>query len=133
MLCSKVVAEHATHACPACRAEDETWFAELQLLFCLKGRCASEYAFVRWLTAVPRPAHARSLKLQALKWETCRVGGVRGFVPKTDIVSLDSIIGPCYIQPDPVNQNIHCYNHWVGNVMSDSSRCTAAVHIGNII
>lgn len=109
------------HACTACRAENETWYAQLQLLFCLKGKRAPEFAFVRWFTASSRPAHARNLKLQALKWETCRVGGIRGVVPKTDIISLDSIIGPCYIQPDPVNENIFWYNHWIGNVMNTAT------------
>lgn len=45
--------------------------------------------------------------------------GIHGQVPKTDIITLDSVIGPCFIQADPIHANLFWYNHWVGNVMVD--------------
>jgi len=30
-------------------------------------------------------------------------------------VSLNSIIGPCFIQPDPLDAKVFYYNDWIGN------------------
>ncbi|DBA78691.1 TPA: hypothetical protein ACH3X1_008605 [Trebouxia sp. C0004] len=88
----------------------EVWLAQLQLLFCVSSKKgAPELAFVRWLTSATRPARAASLKLQPLKWEATRIPGIRSNVPKTNIIRLDSIIGPCFIQPDPIDSNLYWY------------------------
>ncbi|DBA87780.1 TPA: hypothetical protein ACH3X1_004779 [Trebouxia sp. C0004] len=99
----------------------EVWLAQLQLLFCVSSKKgAPEFAFIRWLTAAAKPARAANLKLKPYKWEVTRIPGIRSNVPKTDIVRIESIIGPCFIQPDPLDPNLFWYNHWVGNVMNDN-------------
>ena len=100
--------------------DEEVWFGQLLLLFSYKTVWAEhECAFVRWLTPVQRPAHAVNLRLKAMKWAMTRATGIRGKVFQTDIVPVTSIIGPCFMQPDPIAKNIFYYNHWIGNTAND--------------
>ena len=56
---------------------------------------------------------------------------VRGFgmVDRTNVVSTKEILGPCYIQADPVNDTYFWYNHWIdrnaGEDLTDSDNATA--------
>ena len=119
---------HATQdrsqQCAECRAPggaNDVWYGQLQLLFTLKGiHNQREFAFIRWFTEAAKPAHAPNFKLKALKWETTHVRGIRGSVPKTDVVGMENIIGLCFIQPDPLKSNTVWLNHWVGNVMNEA-------------
>lgn len=78
-------------------------------------------AFVRWFDCVDSPPHAKGLRLQALRWAKIRVPGIAVRVPQTDMVHLDSIMGPCLLQPDPLKPNepldskVFYFNHWAGN------------------
>ena len=55
-------------------------------------------------------------KLQA---DTSEVGGTQAkrhaAWSKSDVIK--QIIGPCYIQQDPVNADFIYYNHWIGNTI----------------
>lgn len=107
----------------SCRggSSGEVWYAQLLLLFSHKRRFGFEVelAFVRWFTPAERPAHARNFRLQPFKWEMHNLKGVRAKVFRTDIVRVESIIGPAFMQQDPVTRSIFYFNHWVGNVVSD--------------
>ncbi|DBA91818.1 TPA: hypothetical protein ACH3X2_000084 [Trebouxia sp. C0005] len=105
------------HDCVRVSAEGgKTWFAQLLLLFSYQDTQNQmiDAAFVRWFTVCQRAAHAKSIKLQPLKWEMQKVRG-RPAGPRTDIIQLDAIVGPCYVQQDPRQPNMYYYNHWVGN------------------
>ncbi|DBA87887.1 TPA: hypothetical protein ACH3X1_004878 [Trebouxia sp. C0004] len=95
----------------------EVWYAELLLLFSFKtrGPIEPEVALVRWFAPVPRPAHARSIRLQPFQQAKVKLTGIQQKVFHVDVVTLASILGPCFMQPDPINSNIFYYNHWVGN------------------
>lgn len=95
----------------------KTWYAQLLLLFSYQEAAhlqEKEAAFVRWFTVCQRPPHATGFKLQPLKWEMQKVRG-RPAAPRTDVIQLDQIIGPCYVQQDPKDPSVYYYNHWVGN------------------
>ena len=81
-----------------------------------------ELAFVRWLTPARKPAHAEGIQLTALKYAMVKLKGIRAKVFQTDIVSLNSIIGLCFIQPDPLDAKVFYYNHWIGNTANDDPR-----------
>ncbi|KAL3136038.1 hypothetical protein ABBQ32_007073 [Trebouxia sp. C0010 RCD-2024] len=99
---------------------DEVWFGQLLLLFSYKTAWAeNECAFVRWLTSAQRPAHAANVRLKPMRWSMISATGIRGKVSQTDIVPVKSIIGPCFMQPDPISDNIFYYNHWIGNTAND--------------
>lgn len=114
-----------------CRGEtaNEVWFAQLLLLFSYKTRQGHEpeVAFVCWLTPARKPAHAKGIQLTALKYAMVKLKGIRAQVFQTDIVPLDSIIGPCFIQPDPLDAKVFYYNHWIGNTANDDPRHTQSV------
>ena len=107
-----------------CRmGDDNTAFAQMQLLFSYRNRHGKEMdaAFVRWYTQdKARVKKTAGLRLARLKWEFITVRGM-GLCPRTDAISLGSIIGPCFLQPDPTNSTANdkdkrfYYNHWVGN------------------
>ncbi len=119
------------HADGQCRGDEKSssstrpanWFGQLLLLFSYKNRRNQkiEMAFVRWFDCVDSPAHAKDLRLQALRWAKIRVPGINGRVPQTDMVQLESITGPCLLQPDPLKRNepldsrVFYFNHWAGN------------------
>ena len=54
-----------------------------------------------------------------MKWSMINATGIRGKVFQTDIVPVKSIVGPCFMQPDPIRDNIFYYNHWIGNTAND--------------
>ncbi|DBA80491.1 TPA: hypothetical protein ACH3X1_007763 [Trebouxia sp. C0004] len=95
----------------------EVWYAELLLIFSFqtKGPIEPEVALVRWFEPVPRPAHARSIRLQPFQQAKVKLTGIQQKVFHVDVVILASILAPCFMQPDPINSNIFYYNHWVGN------------------
>ena len=103
-----------------CRGDvpGEVWSAQLLLLFAYrtKWRHEPELAFVRWFTPTERPAHARHIRLRPFKWEMTTVRGIRGQVFRTDIIRMENIIGPAYMQQDPVKKTIYYFNHWIGNI-----------------
>ena len=107
-------------ACLHCRGSGEqTWYAQLLLLFAYTDTngCDHDAAFVRWFKAFGRrPKHATSCKLKLLKWEVHKPRGMQPG-PRTDVIKLHQIIGPCYIQQDPVNADLYYYNHWIGNTI----------------
>ena len=37
--------------------------------------------------------------------------------PRTDVIELDQITGPCVIQQDPVDRSVYYFNHWIGNIV----------------
>jgi hypothetical protein len=101
----------SSHVCDMYRgdAPGEIWYAQLLLLFSLRTRRGheTELAFVRWFEETQRPSHASNLKLRALKWATVSAPRpIRGKVPQTDILQLDAIIGPCFVQQDPINSGL---------------------------
>ena len=114
-----------------CRGDtaEEVWFAQLLLLFSYKTRQGHEpeLAFVRWFTPARKPAHAKGIQLTALKYAMVKLKGIRAQVFQTDIVSLNSIIGPCFMQPDPLDARVFYYNHWIGNTTNDDPRHTQSV------
>lgn len=93
-----------------------TWYAQLLLLFSYEDLdgCEVEAAFVKWFTVARCPSHNKGFKLQPLKWEMHKPRGM-AIGPRTDIIELNQIVGPCYVQQDPVNSAVYYYNHWVGN------------------
>lgn len=99
----------------------EVWYAELLLLFSYKtrGPVEPEVAFVRWFQEAERPAHALNIRLKPFKFAKTSFPGIQANVFHTDIVSLESIIGPCYMQPDPINSHIYYNNYWVGNTANN--------------
>ncbi len=124
---------HATLSCDSCNPIDnlmpfahacrgdlpgEVWFAQLLLVFTYRTRWGNEpeLAFVRWFTPIERPVHARNFRLQPFKWDMVTLSGVRGKVFRTDTVRLASVIGPAFMQPDPVKSNIFYFNHWISNI-----------------
>ena len=104
-----------------CRGEGSVvWFAELNLIFSYKDGSGArrEAAFVRWYVQSTRPARANQLRLTCLRHEKERVPGLGRKPhkhPRTNVISVHEIIGPCCIQPDPVDPDIFWYNHWVGS------------------
>ena len=100
-----------------CRGDsNKVWFAKLLVLFTYVASSGIEIeaAFVRWLV-VYRPAvkdrqHAKHLTLVKLKWEE-----EKGRNSCADIVSLSSILGPCYVQLDPIKPDTYYFNRWVGS------------------
>ena len=105
-----------------CRAlGGKTWFGQLLLLFSYEAAngVEEEASFIRWFQAFREsPDHAKGFKLQPLKWEVHTVAGMKEG-PRKDVIGLDQIIGPCFIQQDPVNPSVYWYNHWVGNTLND--------------
>lgn len=102
---------------------DGTDFAQLLMLFSFKNKHGLEVeaAFVKWYTPDrKRLKRAANLRLARLKIEQQSIHGL-GICPRTDIIPLTSIIGPCFLQPDPVKPTGRdkterfFYNHWVGN------------------
>lgn len=105
-------------ACTACRGSaGDIWYGELLLLFSFKtrGPVKPEVVLVRWFIPAPKPPHAKHLRLECFQYAKCRVAGIPGKVFQTDVVPLISIIGPCFMQQDPVHSSIFYFNHWVGN------------------
>ena len=102
-----------------CRGDNnKVWFAKLLVLFSYTSSsgCEIEAAFVRWLVA-KRPAvkdkkHAKNLILVQLKWEE-----EKGRNSSADIIDLSSILGPCYVQPDPIKSDTFYFNRWVGSTL----------------
>ena len=94
------------------------WFAKLLVSFSYTSSSGSEVeaAFVRWLVA-KRPAvkdkkHAKNLILVQLKWEE-----EKGRSSSADIIELSSILGPSYVQPDPIKLDTLQFNRWVGSTL----------------
>ena len=99
----------------------KVWYGQLQLLFSYEDADGHDIdaAFVRWFVAVrARPRHATGFKLQPLKWEV--KGSGRSAGPRADVITLDQIIGPCYVQQDPRDPAVFYYNHWIGNTTNDA-------------
>ena len=102
-----------------CRGNNNSvWFAKLLVLFSYTSSSGSEIeaAFVRWLVA-KRPAakdkkYAKNLILVQLKWEE-----EQGRNSSADNVELSTILGPCYVQPDPIKSNTFYFNPWVGSTL----------------
>ncbi len=102
-----------------CRGDNnKVWFAKLLVIFSYTSSSGSEIeaAFVRWLVA-KRPAvkdkkHAKNLILVQLKWEE-----EKGRSSSADIIELSSILGPCYVQPDPIKLDTFYFNRWVGSTL----------------
>ena len=103
-------------ACHCSGDRGATWYAQLLLLFSYEDQdgCDVEAAFVKWFTVARRPSHNKGFKLQPLKWEMHKPRGM-ALGPRMDVIGLDQIIGPCYVQQDPVHSAVFYYNHWVGN------------------
>ena len=96
----------------------EVCCAKLLLLFSYKtrGPVEPEVAFVRWLQEAGRPAHALNIRLKPFKFAKTLLPGIQANVLHTDNVSLESIIGPCYMQPDHTNSHIYYYNTGLGTL-----------------
>ncbi|KAL3145524.1 hypothetical protein ABBQ32_003348 [Trebouxia sp. C0010 RCD-2024] len=110
-------AKESRHDCIMVRGDrGATWYAQLLLLFSYEDQdgCDVEAAFVKWFTVARRPSHNKGFKLQPLKWEMHKPRGMP-LGPRMDVIGLDQIIGPCYVQQDPVHSAVFYYNHWVGN------------------
>lgn len=95
---------------------------QLLMLFLYKNKYGLkvEGAFVKCYTPDrKRLKRAANLRLARLKSEQQSIHGL-GICPRTDIIPLTSIIGPCFLQPDlaPTGRDKterFYYNHWVGN------------------
>ncbi|DBB03141.1 TPA: hypothetical protein ACH3X1_013371 [Trebouxia sp. C0004] len=88
----------------------DTWYAQLLLLFSYADADGLDHdvAFVRWFKAFTRrPKHAIGCKLQPMRWEVCKPRGWSKEGPRTDIISLDQIVGPCYIQQDSADKSVY--------------------------
>ena len=102
-----------------CRGDNnKVWSVKLLVIFSYTSSSGSEIeaAFVRWLVA-KRPAvkdkkHAKNLILVQLKWEE-----EKGRNSSADIIELSSILGPCYVQPDPIKLNTFISTRWVGSTL----------------
>ena len=77
-------------------------------------------AFLRWFNCVDSPGHAKGFRWQALRWAKIRVPGIAVRVAQTDMLQLESIMGPCLLQPDPLKPNepldskVFYFNHTTG-------------------
>ena len=66
---------------------------------------------------VDSSANAKDLRLQVLRWAKIRVPGITGQVPQTDMLQLESITGPCLLQPnllkrnEPMDSRVFYFNH----------------------
>ncbi len=102
-----------------CRGDNnKVWFAKLLVLFSYTSSsgCEIESAIARWLVA-KRPAvkdtkHAQNIILVQLKWEQ-----EKGRKSSAHIIELSSILGPCYVQPDPIKSDTFYFNQWVGSTL----------------
>ena len=50
--------------------------------------------------------------MQHLKWATIQERGGRK-IPWYDVINIEQIIRPVYLQPDPAEENHSFYNHFV--------------------
>ncbi|DBA98096.1 TPA: hypothetical protein ACH3X1_014717 [Trebouxia sp. C0004] len=69
----------------------------------------TEAAFVRWLVA-KRPAVKDKKHAEKPHFGAAEVGSA-------DIVELSSILGPCYVQPDPIKSDTFYFNRWVDSTL----------------
>ena len=70
---------------------------------------------MRWFEPVRRPAHAKDVRLQLFQYAKVKLTGIQHKVFHVDVVTLASILGPCFMQPDPINSKIFYFNHWIGH------------------
>ena len=101
-----------------CRGQGEQpWFAQLRLLFSYRANLSGRevpFAFVRWYDAAGRRnRRTGSLTMQHLRWATTKARHGGPEVPYYDVIDVDQIIRPVYIQPDPVEDGFFFYNHFV--------------------
>ncbi len=72
---------------------------------------------VQGLWQAPKACYKLQAETSELrKWEVHKPRGMQPG-PRTDVIKLNQIIGPCYIQQDPVNADFVYYNHWIGNTI----------------
>ncbi len=93
-----------------CRGDNvvnnSAWFVKLLVLFSYTSSSGAENeaAYVRWLVAkrlaVKDKKDAKNLILVRLKWEE-----EKGRKSSANIVGFSSILGPCYVQPDPIKSD----------------------------
>ena len=68
---------------------------------------------MRWYEAAKgRSRRSRHLTMQHLKWATIQERGGRK-IPWYDVIDVEQIIRPVYLQPDPKEENCFIYNHFV--------------------
>ena len=68
---------------------------------------------MRWYEAAKeRSRRSRHLTMQHLKWATIQERGGRK-IPWYDVIGVEQIIRPVYLQPDPKEENCFFYNHFV--------------------
>ena len=74
-----------------------------------------ECALVRWLQSAPDDAYDE-LQLQRLTWETTRLPTLRGQtrpVPHYDVIEVNRIIKPVFLQRQPSDHSYFFYNEFV--------------------
>ena len=102
-----------------CKGDNnKVWFAKLLVNFSYTSSSGSEIeaAFARWLVtkrpAVKDKKHAKNLILVQLKWEEEKDRN-----SSADIIELSSILGPCYVQPEPIKLDTFISTRWVGSTL----------------
>ena len=107
-----------------CSEEDAAWcteggccFAELRLIFSCRDHRSRlrQCAFVRWLQSAPDDAYDE-LQLQRLPWETTRLPTLRSQtrpVPHYDVIEVNRIIKPVFLQRQPSDHSFSFYNDFV--------------------
>lgn len=129
-LCSVVISEmwlRATlqnvpcHICwLPCRAQEGDdpmegcWFAQLRMIFSMrdhKGRMR-ECAFLRWMETAPDDAFD-DIPMQRLTWATTFIQDSRKPVPHYDVVEINRIVRPVFLQRQPDDPDHFFYNEFV--------------------
>ena len=83
------------------------------LLSCLAPWGASlQLAFVRWYETAECEADEELLGMQKLKWAKRSVQGKHSDA-WYDVIDLEAIEKPVFLQPHPVQRNCWFYNHFV--------------------
>ena len=120
-ICSIRCSPHRCHAPPRSAANGETWFG--QLVCFLETRpergegAAQRRAYVRWYSEAPHSELTSHLPFSRLKWSTHERPDGRGpslpGQPWYQLIELEHIIEPVFLQPDPTQHGYFFYNHYV--------------------
>ncbi len=100
-------------------SDADCWFAQVRFVFSTKdnkGRTRS-CIFVRWydLARHDRTDEHLSGSIRKLKWETTCMhrNGRTVQLPMYDVVEIDRVIKPAFIQPHPLQPDNFFYNRFV--------------------
>lgn len=96
---------------------EDAWFGSVRLIFTLHTRTGAQRSclFVRWYDIADFNDSDSHLErsMRKLHWAETRKRGSRGACPWYDVVDIDRVIKPVFIQPHPTQRNHFFYNRFV--------------------